>query len=189
MLEFFGIPPTEHHAIGQERLHQNRRYFHHDATPFGFPRPLQSLAPERLPKRHPSFEGKLAKLQCENEFLVDQRGAESRAQTKEEHPAAFIASQRLHRSIIHYSHWKAKGGGEIETYPAGAKITRLRTRPLIPNQSRITNRDRLIAPLYGQLPNYFHQLHRCQVLSGPPLSRLCLPRSQDFYIRSAYING
>ena len=84
---------------------------------------------------------------------------------------------------------EAEGGRKIESDPAVAQITRLRTRPLIPDQSRVTDRDGLIIPSFGKLSNYFNHFHRRQFLSGSPLSRLCLSAGQDFDARSAYVDG
>src|SRR5262249_36765266 len=98
-------------------------------------------------------------------------------------------SQRLHHRVVYDSHGKAEGGGEIETDPTDAQVIRLRTRPLIPDQSGITYGDGFIVPAFGQLLNYFHHFYRGQFLSGPALSRLCLSGSQDFDIRSADIDS
>src|SRR5262245_42153259 len=91
-LEFLCVPSADHEAVRQERLYKRGRHFRHGAPPRGFPQSLQSLTPQRFPQRLPASVRELAKLQGKDDFLRDQRRADSSAQTEEAHTASSVPS-------------------------------------------------------------------------------------------------
>ena len=60
--------------------------------------------------------------------IDDERGAESGAEAEEEHAAALVAAQRLHRRVVDDANGTPERLLEVEADPALAQVPRLASR-------------------------------------------------------------
>jgi hypothetical protein len=62
----------------------------------------------------------LAKFQRNDHVISNKGGSKPGAQSKKQHPSAFIAAESLHRCIVNDSDRQTESSGKIKTHPAGS---------------------------------------------------------------------
>src|SRR5262249_59520380 len=77
-------------------------------------------------ERAPLLVWEVSELHGLEHALDDQGRAETRPEAEEEHAAASVAAERLHRRVVDELHGPAEGPSEVESHPAAAEVVRLR---------------------------------------------------------------
>src|SRR4029078_1426278 len=106
----------------------------------------------------------------------------------EKHAPAFVRTEGLHGGVIDDSHGQAEGRGEVEADPAGAEVAGLGARTVVADQAGITDRDGLIFPVLGHLPDELDHLRWNELLAGRSLARLRLSRGKGFEFGAADVD-
>ena len=115
------------------------------------PTRFSPLRPSMAPRVLPVLARELAELERDDHVLRDQRRADAGAEAEEEHPAAFVAAERLHRGVVDDAHRAIECGREIEADPPRTEVARLGPRPLRAGESGIADRDRLVTPVLARV--------------------------------------
>src|SRR5262249_27911096 len=124
-LQPFHVAAPEHNILRFERRDKLRYYVGDVALPTSLPPLLQSALSHIFLIGGP-FVGQMAKLHRFDDAVDNHRRSKPRAQAKEQHLAAFVTSQSLHRGIVNQPHGQPKRGLEIEPLPPPPEIVRLR---------------------------------------------------------------
>ena len=104
----------------------------------------------------------MSELHRQEVAVHDQRAAESRSQTEEQHLSAFVAAQRLHGGVVHELDRDAEGLAVVELDPPASEVDRLGARPVVVHQAGVADRDDVVLPVFGELQDAFDHLARHQ---------------------------
>src|SRR5262249_4509375 len=116
------------------------------------------------------------------------RGSQTCAQSEKEQLPAFIASERLHRSIVHDPDGATECLSEIESDPAATQVMRFCNRMTVQDRSRITDRDHVERPSPRQFANICNHLLGRHRRSGWDFPWLMLGAGQNLDVRAADID-
>src|SRR6185437_6398502 len=97
------------------------------------------------------FVGHVTDLHGLHRAVENQRRAEARAEPEEEHPAAFIAAERLHRRIVDHPYWPAESLPEVIADPTRSEVERLGGDLPAQHQPGVADRHRLVGQVAGEL--------------------------------------
>jgi hypothetical protein len=120
--------------------------------------------------------------------IHDHRGAKTRSQAQEQHPAAPVAADRLHQRIVDDLRRAAERLFEIETGPPETEIVRLRQGPVVDHGSRISDRDDVIGPVFRQRLDFPYHHFRGKVGPGRKRAPGSLPVGHDLHARTADVD-
>src|SRR3954464_2812561 len=99
----------------------------------------------------PFFKRQVAQLHGFHDSVDDKRASQAGPETEKQHLSAFVASERLHRSIVNNFHWAAKRCLEVETKPTFAQIMRLGNRPTMKHGAGVADGNDVVFPIRRQL--------------------------------------
>src|ERR1700682_4636931 len=155
------VASSEHHIVGLEGSNQALHNILDKTPPFCLAVLLQSPDPNVVLKGG-FFVRQVSQLHRLDNSIGNPGGTKASSETKEQHLAAFVTSQRLHRCIVYDFDWTLKGCFEIETGPSFAQIPWFRNRPVPEDRTRITNGDGFILPIGDQFPHASNHPLWCQ---------------------------
>lgn len=95
------------------------------------------------------LERQVAELHRLDDAVGDQRRSESGTEAEEEHGAALVASERLHRGVVHDPGGRAEGRLEVESDPSRAEVEGLRDHPAVVHRGRDADGHDIEAPVLG----------------------------------------
>ncbi len=96
------------------------------------------------------FIGQMRKLHRRHRTVDNQCRTQPRAQTQKKHATAFVAADRLHRSIIHEQCRPAKGFAKVKTNPTASEIERFGDDHAVHDHAGISDRYHVIFQIAGQ---------------------------------------
>ncbi len=117
-------------------------------------------------------------LQRFDDPVHDERRAQAGPQTQKQHAPALVTAHRLHRGIIDDTHRLTESFREIESDPAPAQIVRFRRDPAANDQSRIADRQGVVAPVRRQLAHLAHHFPRAHFRPRIEAQHFALPEAQ-----------
>src|SRR5216683_85216 len=123
-----------------------------------------------------------------NDAVHDHRRTQTRSESQEEHLSAFVASQRLHGSVIDQLHGPAEGSFKIESGPTASQIVRFRDGNIMEHRSGVTDRYDVKAPVPGDLLNPKDHASGNQRRSGVEFARLGLTADQNLHVTATHID-
>ena len=97
--------------------------------------------------RVPFLVREVSELHGLEHALDDQRRAETGPEAEEEHAAASVAAEGLHRGVVDELHGPAEGASEVEAHPAAAEVVRLRNHVPVDHRSGIADGDVVVGPV------------------------------------------
>src|SRR2546427_3067885 len=112
-------------------------------SPFLLSQPLQPPDTNVVLVSPPILVGEVCQLHPVNDHGRPEPGTEA----QEEHPAPFVAPERLHGRVIDNFDRTAECLAEIKSNPAAAEIVGFTHRTSVDHRSRITDRDYVILPI------------------------------------------
>src|SRR6185312_11886477 len=99
LLQLPDVPSTQHDIVGLERCGQPGYHIRDVAPPLALSPLLEAALPDVL-LVGALLVGQMPELHRLDDAVDDERGAEPRPEPQEEHLAAFVAAQGLHRRIV-----------------------------------------------------------------------------------------
>src|SRR5438874_3508053 len=181
------IASTQHHLVRPESSNQLLYDVSDKSSPFFLAVLLQATDTDVVLKGG-LFVGQVAKLHRLDNSIDNHGGPEASSETEEQHLAALVTPERLHRCIIHDFNRTFEGCFKVKTGPSFAKIPWFRNRPIPDDRTRITNGDGFILPIGDQFPHAAnHSLWR-QSRPGIKFSPALLTGHKDLYVSPANIN-
>ena len=120
----------------------------------------------------------------------DERRAEAGAESEEEHLAAFVASERLHRRVVDHLRRLAERCLEVEPDPARPEIHRLGHDTTVAHDRRNADRDGVVHPVAGQGGDAVDHLLCGQLGPGRETPRLAaVLRDEHLDVRPTDVEG
>jgi len=118
----------------------------------------------------------------------DQRGADAGAEAEEQHAAAVVAAERLHRRVVDHADRTSERAREVEADPAAAEIHRLGHRLSVHDDAGISNRDDVELPVLDGGEHALHHLRRREVGSRRDLQRSSAAGCQQLHVGAANVD-
>src|SRR5438132_2630997 len=117
LVELFSVAAAEYDVVGLERNRERGDDFVHVSTPALLAATLERgftdvLLEGRFPKRQ------MRELHRLHDSGADERRAETRAESEEEHRPALVASERLHRGVVDDPRRRLERALEVEADPS-----------------------------------------------------------------------
>jgi hypothetical protein len=116
-----GVAATQHHILRKERAPKQRDDGQNVLSPAFLAQTLALASPDAVLERA-FVVGKVRNLQGLEVAVQDQRGTQARADAQEQHAAAAISADRLHRSIIDDLQGTIERLREIEAHPPLSQV-------------------------------------------------------------------
>ena len=123
------IASTQHHIVRSEGSNQLLNDVSDKSSPFFLAVLLQATDADVVLKGG-LFVGQVAKLHWLDNSFDNHGGTKASSETEEQHLAALVTPERLHRCIIHDFNRIFEGCFKVKTGPSFAKIPWLRDRPV-----------------------------------------------------------
>src|SRR5689334_8804981 len=101
--ELLDVAAAQHHGIHDERGAKTGGDILDVALPFVAADALQAALADVILKRPALTIWKMSQFQRHDDFFHDERGAETRAQSQEQHAPALVTSQGLHGGVVKHS--------------------------------------------------------------------------------------
>jgi len=187
LFQFFDIASSQNYIIGFKSGDQARHYIRHVTPPLFLASFFECLTPHVVLVRA-LFVREMAQFHWLQNAIHNQSRTEACAQTQEEHLAALIASQGLHRRIINDLNRTPERGSKIKANPPRCQVMRLGDRPVLDNCAGIAHRHRVIPPRSGEPLDAGDHLLRRHGGTGGKLPWRILPGGKNFHVSSADIN-
>ena len=118
------VPAAEDDVLGRHGGAQQLRGLEDHGLPLRFAELAQAALAGVVLERLVA-EGQMRQLQRHQPSIVDEGGAETRAEPEEQHPAAFVAAERLHRGVVDDPRRDAERAFVVEAHPAATEVPRL----------------------------------------------------------------
>src|SRR2546425_6283432 len=134
------IASTQHDIVRSEGSNQLLNDVSDKASPFFLAVLLQATDADVVLKGG-LFVGQVAKLHWLDNSIDNHGGTKASSETEEQHLAALVTPERLHRCIIHDVNRTFEGFFKVKTGPSFAKISWLRNTPVPDVRTRITHAD------------------------------------------------
>jgi hypothetical protein len=112
-----------------------------------------------------------------------QAGSES----DEQHFSTAIASERLHRRVIHNLYRTTKCRSEVEAEPALSEVRWLRDRSVAQNGAREANGHNIVVPAISESLDSGDHLVGRQLRTGIKFARLGFAGHRNLHMRAAYV--
>src|SRR5262245_30465970 len=159
-LELVDIAAAEDDVLRLERGDEATDDVLDVASPLDEPVRLESLQSDVLLERAGPVR-QVAQRHRLHDPVHDHGRAETGAEPEEEHLAAAVTAERLHRGIVHDLDRTAERAPVVEADPAAPEMARLRDRAAVEDRAGKADRDRVVRPLRGGgLDSGDHQLGR-----------------------------
>ena len=164
------VPAAEDDVLGRHGRAEQFRGLEDHSLPLRFAELAQAvLAGVVLERLVP--EGEMRQLQCHQPSIVNQGGAETRAEPEEQHPAAFVAPERLHCGVVDDPRRDAELAFVIEAHPAATEVPRFLHDRAPEDRAGDADGGDVERPVGGVLPDA-----RDELLRGEAIARIELPR-------------
>ena len=131
-----GIAAADQNVFRLDGGPQARNHVRDVTPPFRFAESLESANAYVVFER-PFSIGQVAEFHWFHEPVGDERGAETRAQSKKKHLSAQVAAERLHRGIVDQPDGALEGRLEIEADPAAPEVVGFGKRAALQDRSRV----------------------------------------------------
>src|ERR1700722_1158185 len=149
--QFFGIATAEDDVIGFERGLQKFSDFEDFAAPFFLAVFFQTSDAQVVLVGFSLFVFEMGEFHGFEIAVGNHGGAETGAETEEEHFAALVTAESLHGGIIDDFYGMAEGFGEVHTHPAATEIVRLAKRGAVDDGTGIAEGDAVEFPAFDGL--------------------------------------
>ena len=100
VLELFDVAAAEDDVVGAERYFQRGGYILYVFAPALFPEALEAAEAEVVLVGLSLFVAEMGQLHRLENAVDDHGGAEAGAEAEEQHAAAFVAADGLHRGVV-----------------------------------------------------------------------------------------
>jgi hypothetical protein len=154
-VELFAVAAAEDDVIGIQRRFEEFHDFRDVAAPFLLAQAFEAAKAEIVFVGFPFLVNQVREFHRLEKAVHDHGGAEAGAETEEEHVAAFVAAEGLHRSVIDDFHGEAEGFGEIESHPAATEIVGLAERASVDDGARVADGEAVELPIVGDFLDLF----------------------------------
>ena len=181
------VAAAEHDVFRGHCGAQQLDAFEHDVLPRVFAERDEAALAEQIFERL-ALVWKVRELEPDDAPVVDQRGPEPGSQADEEHAAAFIAAERLHRRIVHDADRLAESRGPVESDPALAKIPRLFHDRAAEHGTGNADGDDVVVPVGGARLDAGDDLLRRKPVTRIEFARVGTARMHQLDVGSAYVN-
>src|SRR5665213_3905786 len=128
----------------------------HVAPPILCPQARQTANANVVLVSLPVLVSKMRQLHRFKYSVDDHCGPEPRAEAQKTHAAAFVASERLHSSVIDNLNWRPECLVEIKSDPAAAQVVWLVEGASMDYRPWIAYRDEAILPIFGDALHIAH---------------------------------
>lgn len=187
LFQFVDVAATKDYVVGLESGDQTFYDIRDMAAPFVNAVFLESSKADVIFKST-FLVRQMSEFHRLDDAIDNHRGAETGSETEEEHLAASVTSQRLHRRVVHNFDRSPERGFEIETPPTLSEVPRLGDRPVAKDRSRVADRDNVIRPILDQFSDLGDHPFWSQVFPGNECSWFDLAGGQELDVSSADIN-
>ena len=143
-----GISSAQHDAVTEQCCAEQVADAMHMLLPTLVAEPQQARLAEVVLVASALAIRQVRNLQRLHPPVIHDRRAESGAKSQEQHAAAGIAAQCLHRCIVDALHGLAECLLEVEGRPATTDIDRLAKWTVVLHRPRIPERDGLVVPVF-----------------------------------------
>src|SRR5262249_44110480 len=109
VLELRRVPTADHDLVRLERCTKARDHVEHVLPPAPLAVPLEPPDADVILERAPLLVRQVPELHGLQQAVDDERRAETGAEAEEEHAAASVAAERLHRGVVDHLHGPAEG--------------------------------------------------------------------------------
>src|SRR5687768_5769833 len=130
----------------------------------------------------------MGQLQRHDSAIVHERRAKAGAEAEEQHAAAFVAAERLHRRIVENLDGLAECRGPVEADPAFAEVPRLFHHLAAEHGTRDAERDDVEIPVGGVRFDAGDDLRGRKPVAGIELARFRAARMHHLDMRATDVN-
>src|SRR6516165_3778495 len=130
----------------------------------------------------------MAQLHGLDDTIHNHRGTQTSSQAQEEHPAALVASERLHGRIIDNFDRAPKRCSKVKPHPTRGEVVRFDNRTVMEHWSWVAHRYHVILPLPGKLLDARDHQVGCQFRPGEKLPAFGLPSGEDLAVGPTDVN-
>jgi hypothetical protein len=188
-LQLARIAAADDDVVGLQDGAQFRHDLDHGSTPLLGAETLEGALTDPFLVTAFIFIRQMRKFHGCDHAIHDHGGAKPRTQAEEQHPAAFVAADCLHRCIVDDACGPAKGLAKIKSDPPGAEIVRLGRHPAVQYYSRITDGYGVEGPVSGKRMHARDHLTRGQIRSRIKLTHLSAAENARLHMVSADVDG
>src|SRR5262249_31788432 len=123
-----------------------------------------------------------------DDAVDDESRTEACSQTEEEHLAALVAAQRLHRRIVDDLDGTSEGGLVVEGDPTRPQIARLHDRRTVEQGARVADRYGVVLPAPGDGLDAGHHLRGGERGPGGKLPGRLLASGENLHVSAAHVD-
>src|SRR3954468_18225720 len=120
--------------------------------------------------------------------IEDERAANTGAEAKVQHAAAFIAAEGLHAGVVHDADGATERVGVVEADPAIAQVEWFGDRLAMADFAGVADRDALELPIRGSRFHFRNQILGRQLFAGRELGLIGFARLPDLDVGAADID-
>src|ERR1700723_2697921 len=124
-----------------------------------------------------------------NDAVDDHGGTQPRSEAEEQHSAALVAADRLHRGVVQQYSGPVEGLAKIEPNPTGAEIVRLGHHFAVQDDAWVSDGDGLVGPVPGKRMYFRDHLTGGEIGARFKLPQLAAPENARLHMASADVDG